>query len=215
MKENSESRGFKVLGKRVLVVAVENMAATKQEIGSEPRKKGGIPGEGIARCTFEDKILTSDIVFLRAWTQVEISCFFNPLTTALQPHEQTWQGMKTVAELRKEHNLPIPVNKGSLYKPIERKLRKFNPLVIPKSLQAALPFASKPKEIPSSRRLLLESRRVVFMERHEREVHKLIQHYQLLRKAKLEKRKHKDAEKRRVLAAERVNKQQVSRKRQS
>ena len=60
----------------------------------------------------------SDIVFLRAWTQVEAPCFYNPLTTALQPRNKTWQGMKTMAELRREHNLPIPVNKDSLYKVI-------------------------------------------------------------------------------------------------
>lgn len=58
----------------------------------------------------------SDIVFLRAWTQVEVPSFYNPLTTALQPRDQTWRGMKTVAELRREHNLPVPVNKDSLYK---------------------------------------------------------------------------------------------------
>lgn len=57
-----------------------------------------------------------DIVFLRAWTQVEVPCFYNPLTTALQPRDKTWQGMKTVAELRREHNLPVPVNKDSLYR---------------------------------------------------------------------------------------------------
>lgn len=58
----------------------------------------------------------SDIVFLRAWTKVEVPKFYNPLTTALQPRDRVWQGMKTVAELRKEHNLPIPLNKDSLYK---------------------------------------------------------------------------------------------------
>lgn len=58
----------------------------------------------------------SDIVFLRAWTQVEVPQFYNPLTTALQPRGKTWQGMKTVSELRREHNLPVPVNKDSLYK---------------------------------------------------------------------------------------------------
>ena len=58
----------------------------------------------------------SDLVFLRAWTEVEVPCFFNPLTTALQPRDQTWQGMKTVAELRRENKLPVPVNKDSLYR---------------------------------------------------------------------------------------------------
>lgn len=81
---------------------------------------GGFAKEGIARCTFEDRILMSDIVFLRAWTQVEVPRFFNPSTTALQPRNQTWQGMKTVAELRRELNLPVPVNGDSLYKVIPR-----------------------------------------------------------------------------------------------
>ncbi|XVF14733.1 hypothetical protein REPUB_Repub09cG0087200 [Reevesia pubescens] len=90
--------------------------AAKEEIGNQPKKKGGQPREGIARCTFEDRILMSDIVFLRAWTQVEVPQFYNPLTTSLQPRQKTWQGMKTVAELRREHNLPIPVNKDSFYK---------------------------------------------------------------------------------------------------
>ena len=58
----------------------------------------------------------SDIVFLRAWIQVEVPCFYNPVTTALQPRDWSWQGMRTVSELRREHNLPIPVNKDSLYK---------------------------------------------------------------------------------------------------
>uniref|UniRef100_A0A6N2LU03 Bms1-type G domain-containing protein n=1 Tax=Salix viminalis TaxID=40686 RepID=A0A6N2LU03_SALVM len=151
----------------------------KDEIGNHPTKKGGAPREGIARCTFEDRILMSDIVFLRAWTQVEAPCFYNPLTTALQPRNKTWQGMKTMAELRREHNLPIPVNKDSLYKPIERTLKKFNPLVIPKSLQATLPFESKPKDIPKGRRTL-ERRRAVVMEPDERKVHALVQQLRLI-----------------------------------
>ncbi|KAK9932209.1 hypothetical protein M0R45_019455 [Rubus argutus] len=40
--------------------------AAKEEIGNQPKKMGGQPKEGIVRCTFEDKIKMSDIVFLRA-----------------------------------------------------------------------------------------------------------------------------------------------------
>lgn len=72
--------------------------------------------EGIARCTFEDQIHMGDMVFLRAWTTVEVPQFYNPLTTALQPRDKTWKGMKTFGELRRELNIPIPVNKDSLYK---------------------------------------------------------------------------------------------------
>ncbi|KAM7500049.1 hypothetical protein LguiA_024463 [Lonicera macranthoides] len=187
--------------------------AAKEEIGNQPKKMGGNPKEGIARCTFEDRILMSDIVFLRAWTQVEVPRFFNPLTTTLQPRNQTWQGMKTVAQLRRENNLPVPVNKDSLYKPIERKQRKFNPLVIPKSLQAGLPFASKPKDIPSRRRNLIENRRAVVMEPYERKVHSLVQQLQLIRHEKMKKKKLKEGEKRKVREVEKVKEDQLSKKR--
>ncbi|KAK6930443.1 AARP2CN [Dillenia turbinata] len=187
--------------------------AAKKEI-YQPKRKGDHPPEGIARCTFEDKILMSDIVFLRAWTQVDVPKFFNPLTTALQPREQTWQGMKTVSELRKEHDIPVPFNKDSLYKPIERKRRMFNPLVIPKSLQAALPFASKPKEIPKRSKPLLESRRAVVMEKDEKKVHVLLQHLQLIRHEKMKKRKLKEKQKKKEHEAEKAKEDQLSRKRQ-
>ncbi|OVA17009.1 Elongation factor [Macleaya cordata] len=188
--------------------------AAKEELGNKPKRKGGQPREGIARCTFEDRILMSDIVFLRAWTQVEVPRFFNPLTTALQPRDRTWEGMKTVAELRREHNLPVPVNKDSLYKPIERKPRKFNPLVIPKSLQAELPFASKPKDTPGQSRPLLERRRAVVMGPRERKIHAVVQHLQLIRKEKMKKRKQTEEEKRKVHEVEKAKNEQISRKRQ-
>ncbi|CAK7322676.1 unnamed protein product [Dovyalis caffra] len=198
--------------------------AAKEEIGNHPTKKGGAPREGIARCTFEDRILMSDIVFLRAWTQVEVPNFYNPLTTALQPRNKTWQGMKTMAELRREHNLPIPVNKDSLYKPIERKPKKFNPLVIPKSLQAALPFESKPKNIPSRRRPTLERRRAVVMESDERRVHALVQQLRLITNDKvlnslknvalqMKKRKLKKEQERKKLEAEKAKDEELSKKR--
>ncbi|KAG4973892.1 hypothetical protein JHK87_030713 [Glycine soja] len=189
--------------------------AAKEEIGNQAKRKGGQTKEGIARCTFEDKILMSDIVFLRAWTQVEVPQFYNPLTTALQPRDMTWKGMKTVAELRREHNLAIPVNKDSLYKKIERKPRKFNPVVIPKSLQASLPFASKPKDISKRKKPLLEERRArgVVMEPRERKVHTLVQHLQLIDREKMKKRKLKEENKRKALEAESAKEELLLRKR--
>ena len=53
--------------------------------------------------------------------------------------------MKTVGELRRKRNELPPVDKDSLYKPIERAPRLFKTLKVPRALQAALPFASKPK----------------------------------------------------------------------
>ncbi|XP_010542239.1 PREDICTED: ribosome biogenesis protein bms1 [Tarenaya hassleriana] len=181
--------------------AAKNMLGNKSE-------------EGVARCTFEDQILMSDIVFLRAWTKVEVPQFYNPLTTALQPREKPWQGMKTLGELRIEHNVSIPVNKDSLYKPIERKQRKFNPLVIPKSLQAALPFSSKPKQIPRKSKPSLEKKRAVVMEPGERKAHALLQHLQLIRHDKIQKRKEKEKKKRKEHEEEKAKMEQISKKRQ-
>ncbi|KAL2645256.1 hypothetical protein R1flu_012843 [Riccia fluitans] len=158
--------------------------------------KHGQGAEGSVRCTFEDKILMSDIVFLRAWTRVDVPKFFNPVTTLLQARDATWKGMKTVAELRREKNLSIPVNKDSLYKPIERHIRKFNPLKIPKQLQAALPFASKPKLKPKRKEKTLEGKRAVIMEPHEKKLFTLVQQLNTIRKEKAKKRKEANAKRR-------------------
>ncbi|XP_020698587.1 ribosome biogenesis protein BMS1 homolog isoform X1 [Dendrobium catenatum] len=187
--------------------------AVKAELGNRPKTMGGNIKEGIARCTFEDRILMSDIVFLRAWTQVDIPCFFNPVTTSLQSRDQPWTGMKTVAELRRENNIPVPYNKDSSYKPIERRPRKFNPLVIPQKLQADLPFASKPKNKPAQKRPLLEKRRAVVMEPHERKVHTIIQHLKLIKNEKMRKRQLKEQEKKKEYEAMKAKTEQVLKKR--
>ena len=87
-----------------------------QAVKAGQGKEGQQGKEGSVRCTFEDKILMSDIVFLRAWTKVDIPKFFNPVTTLLQAKDSEWKGMKTVRELRKLQKLSIPVNSDSLYK---------------------------------------------------------------------------------------------------
>lgn len=43
--------------------------------------------------------------------------------------------MRTVAELRRALGVGAPRNSDSLYRPIERAPRKFNPLKIPRALQ--------------------------------------------------------------------------------
>ena len=47
-----------------------------------------------------------------------------------------WVGMRTVAQLRREAGQGAPRQPDSLYRPIERRPRRFNPLKIPTSLQA-------------------------------------------------------------------------------
>ncbi|XP_020113105.1 ribosome biogenesis protein bms1-like isoform X1 [Ananas comosus] len=187
--------------------------AAKADLGNKLKKRGEVLKEGIARCTFEDRILMSDIVFLRAWTKVDIPQFYNPVTTSLQPRDRAWKGMRTVSELRQEYNIPIPHNKDSVYKPIERKPRKFNPQVIPQKLQAALPFASKPKDTPGRKRPLLETRRAVVVEPHERKIISFVQHLQLIKNDKMRKKKLKEEKKKKAYEAQKAKNEQLSKKR--
>ncbi|KAL6660092.1 hypothetical protein ACP70R_002214 [Stipagrostis hirtigluma subsp. patula] len=187
--------------------------AAKIEPGDMPKMKGEST-EGIARCTFEDRILMSDIVFMRAWVNVEVPTYCNLVTTALQPREQTWQGLRTTAELRRAHNIPIPHNKDSVYKPIERKPRKFNPVEIPAKLQPLLPFKSKPKDRPKQKKAPIENRVPVLMEPSEKKKFEALRQLMLLKHEKARKKKIKEQQKKKAYEAEKAKTEQVLKKRQ-
>ncbi|CAD6203540.1 unnamed protein product [Miscanthus lutarioriparius] len=187
--------------------------AAKIEPGDMLKRKGENT-EGIARCTFEDRILMSDIVFLRAWVNVEVPTYCNPVTTALQPREQTWQGMRTTAELRREKNIPTPHNKDSVYKPIERKPRKFNPVEIPAKLQQLLPFKSKPKDTPKQEKVPVENRVPVIMQPSEKKTHAAIQQLRLIKQEKAKKKKIKEQQKKKAYEAEKAKTELLTKKRQ-
>ncbi|TVU47165.1 hypothetical protein EJB05_06753 [Eragrostis curvula] len=187
--------------------------AAKIEPGDIMKRKGEST-EGIARCTFEDRILMSDIVFLRAWVNVDVPTYCNLVTTALQPREQMWQGMRTTAELRRAHNIPIPHNKDSVYKPIERKPRKFNPIEIPAKLQHLLPFKSKPKDRPKQKKPPVEKRVPVVMDPSEKKQYAAVQQLMLLKHEKEKKKKSKEQKKKKAYEAEKAKTEQLTKKRQ-
>ena len=110
-------------------------------------KKSLSEPEGAFRATFEDKILMSDIVFVKTWFTVEVPKFFAIVTNLLQKLEDrsSWQGMRTVGEIKREKNIRNPVNEDSIYKEIKRETKVFNPLQVPRNLQAELPYSLKPK----------------------------------------------------------------------
>merc|ERR1711924_554984 len=91
-----------------------------------------------------------------------------------------------------------PVNRDSLYKPVERAERRFNPLKVPKGLQSRLPYKTKPKTEAPLKRKTLEQKRAVVMDRQEKKVHSLIQMLNTIRNEKAGKRREQQ-ERRRLL----------------
>jgi len=103
--------------------------------------------EGAFRATFEDKILMSDIVFVKTWFQVEVPKFYTVVTNLLMEPGQgsNWSGMRTVGQIKREGGIRNAVDQDSLYKDIKREPKAFKPLQIPRNLQADLPYNMKPK----------------------------------------------------------------------
>uniref|UniRef100_A0A4W4EIV6 Bms1-type G domain-containing protein n=1 Tax=Electrophorus electricus TaxID=8005 RepID=A0A4W4EIV6_ELEEL len=154
--------------------------------GASIRTVSGIKGQikkalrtppGAFRATFEDRLLMSDIVFLRSWYPVLVPQLYNPVTSLLMPAGQKdmWTGMRTLGQIKHDLGIQNKPNQDSLYKPVLRQKRHFNPLHIPKELQKALPFKSKPKlraaKGPAPRDL---RRPAVVREPHERKVAALL-----------------------------------------
>ncbi|XP_071482980.1 ribosome biogenesis protein BMS1 homolog [Diadema antillarum] len=171
--------------------------------GASIRTVSGIRGQikkplksppGAFRATFEDKILRSDIIFVRTWYQVAVPKFYNPVTTLLLPLEEKgqWAGMRTVGQLRHDANLPVPRQKDSEYKTIERKTRRFNRLVVPKGLQKELPFKERCKQVGLQKTIRrgkqgktsIRGARAVIREPHERKVVELMNQLGTLYKEK-------------------------------
>ncbi|KAL0128358.1 hypothetical protein PUN28_003563 [Cardiocondyla obscurior] len=113
-------------------------------------KKAASRPEGCFRATFEDKIMLSDIVFCRTWYKIDVPRFYNPVTSLLLPpaEKNRWRGMKTTGQLKRERNIHADPKKDSMYTPIERDVKVFRPLFIPRKLQKELPYRDKPKLEP-------------------------------------------------------------------
>ncbi|KDN52081.1 DUF663-domain-containing protein [Tilletiaria anomala UBC 951] len=168
-------------------------------------KKALAANDGQFRAAFEDKILMSDIVFLRAWINIHPRKLYNPVTTLLlsPEHRSTigWKGMRLTGTVRREESIKTPNKVDSIYAGTvtERPAKRtFNALKVPRKLEAALPFASKTKNALAQKagRATYLQKRAVVMEKEERQAVSLLQQMQAVQKVKLDKRRAKQAEKR-------------------
>lgn len=170
--------------------------------------------EGFFRAAFEDKILMSDIVFLRAWYQIQPRQYYNPTATLLLEDKASWKGMRLTGEVRNAEKIKTPKNVNSIYRHIDRPDRKFNTLKVPRKLQAALPYASKPKlHAPQKHQTYMQKRAVVLSE-EERKAIGLLQQVQAIQKAKVAKRQEKKQESR-VARAKKIEKEASKREEKS
>jgi ribosome biogenesis protein BMS1 len=172
--------------------------------GASVRTVSGIRGqikralskpEGHFRATFEDKLLMSDIVFLRAWYPIKPHRFYNPVTNLLgSDADGAWQGMRLTGEVRRDQNIPTPQNNNSRYRPIERQERHFNPLRIPKNLAKELPFKTQPAITLKQRNQTYMQKRAVVPDRDEKKARQLLMQLNTLRKDKEARRAAKQEE---------------------
>lgn len=150
--------------------------------------------EGCFRATFEDRILMSDIVFIRTWYPVRVPMYCNQVTSLLEKNKGSWTGMRTVGQIRFETGSKPPVKGDSLYRPVEREQRHFNPVRVPPALQKQLPFKSKPKNKMKRTSKSLSSKRAVVLEPHEKKALTLLQQLATLHRDKARRRREKAEE---------------------
>ncbi|KIW90458.1 uncharacterized protein Z519_09104 [Cladophialophora bantiana CBS 173.52] len=190
--------------------------------------------EGHFRATFEDKILMSDIVFLRAWYPVKPHRFYNPVTNLLDAPPTSgaeageerqglddgssgWQAMRLTGAVRAAMGIPTPLVKDSAYHKIDRPVRHFNPLRVPRTLAADLPFKSQITQQKARKAPTYLQKRAVVLGGEEKKARDLMQKLQTLRNEKAEKRARKQEERRAVYrkkVAENLEKKEEREKRE-
>lgn len=206
---------------------IKDMFTTSLEIakfeGASIKTVSGIRGQikralskpdGHFRATFEDKILVSDIVFLRAWYPIKPRRFCNPVTNLIG-----WQPMRLTGEVRRDQGLKAPQEKNSQYRKIEREDRHFNALKVPRALAGSLPYKSQIVEMrPQRKKTYMQKRAVVAGGTEERKARAVMQQLLTVRNDAAAKRRAKKEETRasfKKKMADNVAKKEAREKRES
>ena len=173
--------------------------------------------EGRFRATFEDKILKSDVVFLKTWAPVELNKFYNPIIEYTNKKQKM---LRTMSQLRKDYGIKLENNIDSEYRDIEREERVFPNLVISKNLEKSLPFKKKNKNINDNKqenfhlkKLGLPYKKQIksYMTTNEKNIYSLMQRLQTLQNIKEKNlKKGEEAYKKKVKAEE--EKQEILKK---
>lgn len=122
---------------------------------------------GSVRATFEDKILASDIVFLRSWYAVDVPQFYSCVNNLLVSEVPL---VKTLGELKREKGVQGRADENSIYRKVEREEKVFAPLRVGAKLEQQLPFALKHKERAQKIDPLAKQRVAVMREPEEAKV---------------------------------------------
>ncbi|KAF5367591.1 hypothetical protein D9757_010642 [Collybiopsis confluens] len=198
--------------------SLRTVSGVRGQVKKAIAAKAGGGGDGSFRAAFEDKVLMSDIVFLRAWYSIQPRKFYNPVASLLLPSHApseidisaegdgtletklNWTGMRLTGAVRRSLGVKAPSNINSTYKSkrdieAERQrkgVKRFTPLVVPRALQKALPYKSKPRVITKQGggQTYMQKRAVV-LEPEEKRAVALMQQIRSVRKDQVTRRKEK------------------------
>lgn len=109
---------------------------------------------GIVRCSFEDQIRKSDIVFINGWVEVKPVEFFSEIKNFVTDDIPL---LRTYAEIRSDLGLRPQYKEDSVYKEVIREEKVEHAPKIPKSIKENLPYElRKKKEEPKARAVIYD-----------------------------------------------------------
>lgn len=163
---------------------------------------------------YSDLFFYVDIVILRAWYPILPRKMYNPVTSLLIKDKTEWKGMRLTGQVRYENEIAVPNPKDSQYKTIERSVRHFNPLRVPKAIRTELPFKSQIAMMRPQKKDSYLAKRAVVLDGEEKKKRDLLQKVMTLRNEKDRKRQEKKLERKAVFEKKLADNEQKRRERE-